>query len=258
VQVVGYRTAGAPGESASLLLSDAAPGDGTGDVTTAALDAGTDLGYVLGNRRCAGAVHADGHEPCGASEAPYCPQHGGTWVCARCTGTCLKDEMDCFDDHAVYLAAFAPAAFKVGVTRSERLERRLYEQGADRAAHLRTASNGRVAREIEAGIASSVGDRVRVATKVAGLGRPVDEAAWRALCEAHDPVRTWTPGHDLDLTDRPVAETLAAGRVRGTKGRVLVVERAGTTYAVDLRKLVGHEVERGDTERTLQTSLGAF
>jgi hypothetical protein len=258
VQVVGYRTAGAATETATLLLSDAAPGDGTADVAAVALAPGTELSYVLGDRRCAGAVHAGGHEPCGAAAAPYCDAHDSTWVCARCTGTCLKDEMDCHDDHAVYLAAFAPASFKVGVTRAERLETRLYEQGADRAAHLRTVSNGRVAREVEAGIAASVGDSVRVATKVAGLGRPVDEAAWDALCAEYDPRRTWRPGHDLGLTERPVAETLAAGRVRGTKGRVLVLEREGTTYAVDLRDLVGHEVERGETERSLQSSLGAF
>jgi hypothetical protein len=247
VQVVGYDT-GTP----ALLLSD---GDG---VEAVSLDAGTDLAYVLGDRRCAGVLGADGHAPCDAPEAPYCPQHRSTWVCAKCTGTCLKDEMDCVDDHAVYLAAFAPAAFKVGVTKERRLETRLREQGADRAAHLRTVENGRIAREIEAGIAASVGDSVRVATKVAGLGEAVDEAAWTALVAEFDPLRTWAPDHGVDLDERPVAETLASGRVRGTKGRVLILERAGTTYAVDLRDLVGHEVEAGTPERSLQSSLGAF
>ena len=247
MQVVGYDT-GMP----ALLLSDG------GDVEAVALGSGTRLSYTLGDRRCAGALGADGHVPCDAPAAPYCPQHRSTWVCAKCTGTCLKDEMDCFDDHAVYLAAFAPAAFKVGVTKVSRLETRLREQGADRAAHLHTVANGRVAREIEAGVAESVGDSVRVARKVAGLGESVDEAAWGALLDEFDPIRTWTPAHGVDLCERPVAETLASGRVRGTKGRVLLLEREGTTYAVDLRDLVGHEVTEGAPDRSLQSSLGAF
>jgi len=37
-----------------------------------------------------------------------------------------------------------------------------------------------------------------------------------------------------------------------------VVERGGTTYAVDLRELVGYEISEGETERELQSSLGAF
>ena len=247
MQVVGYET-----ETPALLLSDG------GAVETRSLDPGTDLAYTLGDRRCAGTLGVEGHVPCDAPEAPYCPHHRSTWVCAKCTGTCLKDEMDCFDDHAVYLAAFAPAAFKVGVTKLRRLETRLREQGADRAAHLRTVENGRIARAIEAGIAESVGDRVRVATKIAGLGGSVDEDAWAALCDEFEPIRTWAPDHGVTLDERPVAETLASGRVRGTKGRVLILERDGTTYAVDMRDLVGHELGCGDPDRSLQSSLGAF
>jgi hypothetical protein len=247
VQVVGYDT-GTP----ALVLSNG------GAVETVPLDTGTDLAFTLGDRRCAGALHAAGHEPCDAPEAPYCPQHRSTWVCAKCTGTCLKDEMDCYDDHAVYLAAFAPASFKVGVTRAHRLETRLCEQGADRAAHLWTVENGRIAREIEAEIAETVGDSVRVATKVAGFGSAVDEGAWAALCDEHDPIETWTPDHGVKLRERPVVETLASGCVRGTKGRVLILEHNGTTYAVDLRDIVGHEVDPGGPDRSIQSSLGAF
>jgi hypothetical protein len=39
---------------------------------------------------------------------------------------------------------------------------------------------------------------------------------------------------------------------------VLVVDSAGSTYAVDLRELVGYVVTEGDRERDLQSSLGAF
>jgi hypothetical protein len=253
VQIVGYDA----GES-GLLLSDAPDGSGDAAVEYVPLDPGIDLDYRLGDRRCAGVLTGDGHRPCDAADAPYCPAHDSTWVCARCTGTCLKDEMDCFDDHAVYLAAFAPDTFKVGVTKAWRLETRLREQGADRGAHVRTVENGRIAREIEAGLAETIPDRVRIPAKRAGLGRSVDGAAWMTLLDDFDPIETFAFDYGLGLSERPVAETLATGRVRGTKGRLLVLDHGGSTYAVDLRDLVGYEVRDGGTDRPLQSSLDAF
>jgi len=44
----------------------------------------------------------------------------------------------------------------------------------------------------------------------------------------------------------------------GTKGRVLVLETSGSTYAVDMRELVGYDVVPGRGERRLQASLGSF
>jgi hypothetical protein len=252
VQFVGYDAAGADEETASLVLSD---GDGLERV---ALEPGRELAYTLGERRCAGTLHDGGHLACDAAAAPYCRDHSHTWVCARCTGECLKDEMDCYDDHAVYLAAFAPDAFKVGVTKAWRLERRLREQGADRGAHVRTVENGRTAREYEASLTDLVPDRVRVPTKRAGLGERVDEAAWRALLDEFDPLDTYRFDYGLDLSERPLAETIATGTVEGTKGRLLVLSRGGTTYAVDLRDLVGYEVSTGRSDRDVQASLGAF
>jgi hypothetical protein len=250
VQVVGYeRDVGA---GASLLLAS------DGEVTAEPLEPGAHLGYTLGERHCAGVLAPEGHRPCANERAPYCDAHDSTWVCARCTGTCLKAEMDCHQAHAVYLAAFAPATFKVGVTRLERLETRLREQGADRAAHVLTFPDGRVAREREAEIATTVGDSVRTTEKVASLARSVDEAAWERLLADFDPHERFAFDHGFDLADQPVPETMASGTVVGTKGRLLVLERNGSTYAVDMRDLVGHELEAGTSERELQASLGAF
>ncbi|MFC7045230.1 DUF2797 domain-containing protein [Halobacteriaceae archaeon GCM10025711] len=253
MQIVGYEgtTPEHPGAGALYLAED-------GTVRREVLDPGTDLAYTLGERHCAGATDGERHLPCDADGAPYCDVHASTWVCARCTGTCLKDEMDCYEEHAVYLAAFAPATFKVGVTRFWRLDTRLREQGADRAAHVHTVSNGRIAREIEADIAADVGDRVRVPDKVAGLHRSVDETAWESLLGEFDVVETFAFDYGFSLDARPVPETLATGTVRGAQGRVLVVDRGGSTYAVDLRDLVGYEVAPGRSERALQSSLGAF
>ena len=251
VQIVGYDTGTTSGEPALLFA-------GADGLSREPLVTGRDLTYTLGERRCAGAITGEEHIACDEPRSPYCEAHSRTWVCARCTGVCLKDEMDCFEEHAVYLAAFAPATFKVGVTRAWRLETRLREQGVDRAAHLHTVSNGRIAREIESEIAREVGDSVRVPTKIRGFGHPIDVGTWTDLLDEYEPIETFAFDYGLGLEERPVAETIASGTVRGTKGRVLVLDRAGTTYAVDLRDLVGYEIREGSPDRALQSSLGAF
>jgi len=250
VQIVGYET-GVDGSPALRIADD-------GSVSTVALDPGSELAYALGERHCAGVLDDGSHTPCPRDGAPYCDDHTSRWPCARCTGECSMPVESCHEEHAIYLAAFAPETFKVGVTRSWRLDTRLREQGADRAAHLRTVADGRVARQIEAEIAAEVGDRVRVPTKIRGLHESVDDAAWGALLSEFDPVETYDFDYGFDLTDRPVSETLARGTVRGVQGRVLVLDNAGSTYAVDMRDLVGYDVTTGDGERNLQSSLGAF
>ncbi|MFD1684670.1 DUF2797 domain-containing protein [Halobellus litoreus] len=258
MQFVGYDT-GEPG----LYLSDASvdsAADDPGSVEFVPLEPGVEIAYTLGERRCAGTVTDEGHVPCANPTAPHCPQHRSTWVCAKCTGTCLKDEMDCVEPHAIYLAAFAPDAFKVGVTREWRVETRLREQGADRGALLSVVPDGRIARRREAEIATEIPDRIRVPTKRAGLHRDVDADAWRELLAEFDvdEADRYEFSYGLGLHDRPVAETIATGTVRGVQGRLLVLDRAGTTYAVDLRDLVGYEATPEATTRDLQASLGAW
>lgn len=251
MQVVGYETGVGETDPALLVARE-------GHLERESLLDGTELAYALGDRHCAGAIDGDRHRRCEQAAAPYCEVHTDRWPCARCRGDCDLPLESCREAHAVYLAAFAPDAFKVGVTRSWRLETRLREQGADRAAHLRTVENGRIARQIEADIAETVGDSVRVDRKIAGLARSVDSDAWDDLLAGFEVIERFAFEYGLDLRDRPVTETLLAGTVRGTKGRVLVLERDRTTYAVDLRDLVGYEVESGATGRNLQASLGAF
>lgn len=257
VQIVGYDTgtsssSAKDGNSPALRVSD---GD---TVERMPVEPGNRLSYALGKRHCAGTVDGTGHVPCDDLDAPYCDAHTDTWVCARCTGTCLKDEMDCYEEHAVYIAAFAPDTFKVGVTREWRLQTRLEEQGADRAAHIHTVSNGRIARELESEIAQDITDRVRVPRKIRNLHRSVDEEAWTDLLSEFTVIETFTFDDGLGLSSRPVDETLASGTVVGTKGRVLVLENGGTTYGVDMRDLVGHDVTTETPDRDLQSSLGAF
>ncbi len=253
MQLVGYETApGGEADHAALLLA------GDGELWRESLAPGATIDFGLERRHCAGRLEDDGHEACDAEDAPYCDLHRSRWPCARCTGDCEMPVEACHEEHAIYLAVFAPDLVKVGVTRSWRLDQRLREQGADRAAHIRTVANGRVAREIEAEIAVDLGDRVRVPAKIRGLDAALNLAAWQTLLEDFEVIETFDLDYGLDLSERPMAETMAAGTVLGTKGRVLVLERAGSTYAVDLRNLVGYEVSEGRADRDLQASLGAF
>lgn len=251
MQVVGYDT-GADGSDPALLIGT------DGAVEREPLVAGRELAYSLGDRRCAGVVDGDAHVPCDQSTAPYCDAHRSRWPCARCTGDCDLPLESCREEHAIYLAAFAPDTFKVGVTKSWRVETRLREQGADRAAHVRTVADGRIARKIEAEHATEIPDRVRVPEKISDLHRSVDESAWQALLADFEVRETYAFDYGLDLGARPVAETLATGTVLGTKGRVLVLECDSGVYAVDVRDLVGHELVDGASDRDLQSSLESF
>lgn len=243
MQVVGYDSR--PDEPALLVAA-------AGDVRREALASGTEVAYTLGERHCAGTVDGETHIACGRERAPYCEFHTVPWAVAN--------NRDSGEEHAIYLAAFAPRVFKVGVTRSARLDTRLREQGADRAAHVEVAPDGRSARKRETAIADDhdITERVRVPTKIRGLADIVDAEAWSELLSAFEVRDEFAFEYGLGLAERPVAETLLTGTVRGVKGRLLVLDHAGTTYAVDLRDLVGHELAVGATDRKLQTSLAGF
>ncbi|WP_332898615.1 DUF2797 domain-containing protein [Haladaptatus sp. CMSO5] len=250
MQIVGYRTG--PERDPALVIAE------EGTLRTEPLAPGTELAYSLGARHCAGVTVDGTHHACDNAKAPYCRLHTDMWPCAICTGNCSMPIDACHEEHAVYLAAFAPDVFKVGVTRSWRLDTRLREQGADRAAHILTVSDGRIARRKEAEIAKRLVDRVRVPTKISGLHRGVDEHAWDALLTEFDVIEQFDFDYGFSLDSSPIAETLATGTVVGTQGRVLVVRHAGSTYAVDLRGLVGYELADGATTKDVQSSLTAF
>lgn len=254
MQIVGYDRGLRESPEPGLLIAR------DGVIEREPLSPGRELSYVLGDRRCAGTVDGDEHIACRDSAVPYCPMHDSTWICARCTGTCLKAEMDCYTEHAIYLAAFAPSTFKVGVTGRPDPLVRLREQGADRGAIIRRVEDGRIAREIEADIAAStpIPDSVRVGTKLEGLGRTVNEAAWARLLDGFDVESVHEFEYGLDLDSTPLTETLASGVVLGAKGRIVVLERGSERFAVDMRSLVGHEVHTGTAARELQSSLSSF
>lgn len=240
MQVVGYR----PTPDPALLLAEGGP------VERLSLESADILAYALGERRCAGVIRNTNHVVCDRSRAPKCRRHERGF-----DESTLRDRDGA---HAVYLAAFAPATFKIGITREDRVETRLREQGADRGAHVLTVPNGDVARDREEEIGRELTQRVRVATKLGGIGREVDEGAWNALLDEYDPIERFDLDYGFELGSLPVPETLATGTVIGVQGRVLLLERDGTPYAVDLRDLVGFELREEPETRDRQSSLETF
>ena len=251
MQLVGYEP-GTPTQPAAIQVSDA------GTVTTRRLEPGENLDYGLGNRHCAGRIDGSTHEPCSNEAAPYCPAHSMRWPCAQCRGDCAMPIDACHEEHAIYLAAFEPATYKVGVTRSWRLETRLAEQGARRGAHIRTVEDGRVARQIEAEMANDVPDRVTVDTKIEGLSQSLDVDRWGRFLEPYGVIEELTFEYGLSLVQQPIPTTVLTGHIRGSRGRLLVLERGGTAYVVDLKDLVGYEITDGESEPDRQASLGGF
>lgn len=248
VQIVGYDRTPEP----ALVIAS------SGSIQRVSLDVGVRIDYGLEERTCAGRIHNAVHQPCTQETAPWCDAHAETWVCARCRGTCLKDEMDCFVEHVVYLAIVAPDSVKVGVTKANRFERRMHEQGADRGAIIRSTANGRIAREIEASIAQDLPDRIDTHKKISGLQQNIDEDVWDHLVSEYATTRVHEPSYAFTVDDQPIPETLATGEVCGTKGRLLVLQRGDSTYVSDMRELVGYQVQRGAERRSLQSGLGSF
>lgn len=248
MQIVGYE----PTPEAALLVSDG------GVLERMPLARGHELGLSLGERHCGGSVSGDEHRPCDRPDTPRCAEHTETWICARCRGECLKPTPNCRTEHVVYLAIVAPDHCKVGVTRAGRFHTRLHEQGADRGAMIHQVADGRIAREIEADLGEKLPERIPISAKIRGLTRTVDERSWSELLADHQPIEECHPSYSLELPGPPVPDTLASGRVCGTKGRLLLLAFGETTYVVDLRSLVGYRVVEGSPSTDLQAGLGAF
>ena len=238
-------------EPPSILIGD------KNEVKKIHLVKGEKIDYSLKNRHCAGRISEGIHEYCGNEKSPYCENHISNWVCARCTGNCDLPIANCKETHAVYIAAFSPSIFKVGVTRMPRLITRLREQGARKAAHIETVSNGRTARQIERRIASGMKDRVIAKEKLNGLGQNVNGQKWELTMSEFKPAKIFDFSYGFKLDYPPIPAKILSGEIVGVDGRFLVLKISKDNYAVDLRAITGYEIEKGNKkgEISLQSSL---
>ena len=136
-----------------------------------------------------------------------------------------------------------------------RLITRLKEQGARKAAHIETVSNGRTARQIERGIADKIKDRVISKEKINGIGQYVSEKEWNTIIADYKTVKTFDLEYGFELEYPPIPAVILSGEIIGIEGRFLILKISNDNYAVDLRDLIGYEIEEGNQEISLQTSL---
>ena len=179
------------------------------------------LSLGIGRRTCIGTWQAGVYRPCDSEEVPVCGSCQEFNACAICTGTCLKDEKTCLEEHAVYIAMFRPDIFKIGVTKASRLDDRLREQGADVAAVADYVLDGELARRRERELQKRYGIKgtVRHSQKML-VDTELDWAAWDAMkakMDIHD--ETKLRYFDLPLRMRPLqAKNIAPGQRHWRKG----------------------------------------
>ncbi len=189
---------------------------------------------------------------------------------------CGSDECDkpaCYQPHSVYLAFFGKIV-KVGMTMTERFEKRLTEQAADAFVHVCTAPTRPAARTIEHYISKQLKlkEMVQVRMLIKTLEEPFDTIwANKAYEELIEPItklvveigpeieRDWGKAPELVLdgisfnyrdgldrgyiqnVNQPKDPASHAGEVVWIRGKLLIYRNHGT-YAMRLDKLSSHLV----------------
>lgn len=242
------------------------------------LEDGRELAFRLpAQRRCIGyrPPSAGAHlVPCpervrglGASQCPRCFERAVLLPCLRCDGercrnperrpTCVQPQ-----NHALYLCAFGPGAFKVGVARWERRAHRVSEQGA-RAGLIVACDDGQMIRRYEKMIMrSGVPDRMQASEKLRALAEDasLDELTGGLLrlaerLRARLPMPWLSEPEQLELPEIPVLGQLPnlvepqagfelRGEIRALAGNIAVVDSdRGQTLALEMTRLTGYELE---------------
>lgn len=191
----------------------------------------------------------------------------------------------------LYLAAFRDGSIKVGTSTSHRLQTRLAEQGAWRAAVVASTSNGVTVRELEARVTDELGipQSVSARRKLTGLVSPVPDvslieelARWRTgvqsliasanLSDVEIPTETepsafWeSPISGVRLWENVIEYPLKlktgnhALDFLGASGRLCAFQRPGLDdqFVADPRPLFGRELVMAEVdpdELTVQDSL---
>jgi Protein of unknown function (DUF2797) len=204
-----------------------------------------DLSLGIGRRTCIGMWEAGVYRACDSEAVPVCGGCEEFNACAICTGTCLKDEKTCLEEHAVYIAMFRPDILKIGVTKASRLSDRLREQGADVGAVVEYVIDGEQARRRERELQKRYGIKgtVRHSQKTL-VDTQIDWAAWEVMKAKMDiDGETKLSYFDVPLWMRPLqVKNMLLGHVIGVKGRLIVLEKDATLYGFDLNNILGAEV----------------
>lgn len=242
------------------------------------LEVGRELAFRLPQqRRCIGyrPPAAGAHLlPCpddvreiGGSQCPKCLERAVILPCLRCDGErCRNPERrpSCVrpQNHGLYLCAFGPGSYKVGVARWERRAHRVAEQGA-RAGLIVARDDGQMIRRYEKMIErSGVPDRLQATEKLRALAEPAaDDELTGGLLRLAERLRARLPvpwlsdpeqlelpaipalGSPPDLIE-PHAGLELRGEIRALAGNIAVIASdRGQTVALEMTRLTGYELE---------------
>lgn len=246
---------------------------------------------VAGERQCIGyrAPDSEHLEPCPeghitgrAAQCDLCLERAALLPCLRCTGLrCSNPERreGCVqpDNHAVYVAAFAPGIIKVGVARWHRRHMRIREQGA-RAALIVARDDGQQVRRLEATLHRfGAVDRLSVSERLTAWTRParpedlhaeLETFARRMRARLLD--AQWLDDPEpvpLDATGllayrprliRPTAGAVIRGDFERYIGHTMVMSRDGELIAHDLPSLIGYPIAPAGSDHSSahQMALG--
>ncbi len=215
--------------------------------------------YCLGYTR-EGTRHACPKKATGKKQCSFCSKEDDFLVCLRCDGaTCLQFtdglKNDCFGkDYCVYLASFGQQV-KAGVSKTERVQKRWVEQGADYAARVFGNLNGQDARVIESALVR--GGLLARLTLGQKMELPAPDGAVIDDEMQSDSFRRVEGSFAKNAVDAPQVESMQAhypgisaakptdylqGTVLGAKGPVLFLEQNGAPRVFGLGNAVGRKI----------------
>jgi hypothetical protein len=160
----------------------------------------------------------------------------------------LEDEYK-KQEFSVYLAAFGTNIVKCGVTRTERVSKRLYEQGADYWCEIMRFDNGESAYNCEVELQNrfNLKNFVRNDTKVKLLNSTPSEDALRAkldlICSCNDLSdnlhSTKIQKNNFQIPEKfSIAESLN-GQITGSKANILFFKKDNSFFAYPMHKNIG-------------------
>ncbi len=235
-----------------------------GEVSTLQLQQkkGEDINF--GRRACIGFRSPDGYLPCvnRAIHVRQCPtciarDMAKAYTVGDFSGFPQLYERAKTEEYCLYLAGFGQDILKCGVTRKERFEERMREQGADFGCIVATYTGPDeiYAAEHALQYRFNFANAVRLAQKMRNLVFD-KSAAWENFKSSVEMVRTsgvlpdFTPS-PLDFSSHyprlhsPQVTDSVLGEILGAKGEILLFKsEGGREFAVNMREKVGSFYER--------------
>ncbi|GEM_PF-1108561 len=212
-----------------------------------------------GEKACIGYRDEEGRKPCrmrmrGSAQCGYCATRDIARVHTRMDFAGFEHLQDEIVNrpYSVYLVSFGEKV-KCGVTRTERVEKRVREQGADCWAEVMRFSNSEDAYEMEGFLQREMGfkNAVHAATKLKQLGRDdpklledaIEEMQGREVFRMYLREGVKVVREDYKLPKAWELSTCVEGKILTAKGPLLFYENGGGAKVVNMKKLTGNLVE---------------